>query len=80
MYKHWKKIADNSIKLRVFDALKNNVDYDKQIVLGIPASYLDDKVFNQDSSFLKDALFMSTLIQNHNHIGCHTLGHSERHY
>ena len=23
---------------------------------------------------------MSTLIQNPNHIGCHTLGHSERHY
>lgn len=69
MYKHWKKIADSNIKSRVFDSLKNNVDYDKQIVLGIPASYLDDKVFNQDSSFHKDAPFMSTLIQNPNHIG-----------
>ena len=45
--------------------------------MGIPASYLDDKVFNQDASFLKDAPFISTLIQNPNHIGCHTLGKSE---
>ena len=80
MYQYWKKISDDDIKTKVFNALDNNVNYDKQYILGIPASFLDDKIFNQDSSFLKDAPFMSTLIQNPNHIGCHTLGHSERYY
>jgi len=80
MYQHWKKLTDNNIKSKVFDALENNVNYDKEYILGIPASFLDDKIFNQDSSFLKEAPFMSTLIQNPNHIGCHTLGNSERYY
>lgn len=33
--------------------------------------------FSQDASFVKEAPFISSLIQNPNHIGCHTLGHSE---
>jgi glutamate/tyrosine decarboxylase-like PLP-dependent enzyme len=77
MYHFWKKKTHQEIKEIVFSALQNNVNYDSQNVLGIPASYLDDKIFNQDHSFLQDAPFMSTLIQNPNHIGCHTLGKSE---
>lgn len=77
MYHFWKKKTQAEIKEIVFNALKENVNYDKQNILGIPASYLDDKIFNQDHSFLQDAPFMSTLIQNPNHIGCHTLGKSE---
>lgn len=73
----WKKKSQEEIKAIVFKALDENVNYDKQHVLGIPASYLDDKVFNQDVSFIKDAPFISSLIQNPNHIGCHTLGTSE---
>ena len=46
----------------------------------MPASYLDQKVFNRDNSFLKDAPYLSTLLQNPNHIGCHTLGHSESYF
>ena len=53
------------------------MDYNAENILGIPASYLDDKVFNQDASFIQDAPFISSLIQNPNHIGCHTLGKSE---
>lgn len=78
MNKHWKKLSNSIIKSTIFDALEKNVNYDKEFVLGIPASYLDAKVFNQDSTFLKEAPFMSTLVQNPNHIGCHTLGHSEK--
>ena len=73
----WKKRSQDEIKLTVFEALKKNVNYDNEYALGIPASYLDNKVFNQDASFVKDAPFISTLIQNPNHIGCHTLGKSE---
>jgi hypothetical protein len=73
----WKKHSDEEIKARIFEALEKNVNYQKQRVLGLPASYLDDKVFHQDASFLKDAPYMSTMVQNPNHIGCHTLGTSE---
>ncbi len=77
MYQFWKKKTGQDIKDIVFNALEENVNYEKQNILGIPASYLDDKIFNQDNSFLQDAPFISTLIQNPNHIGCHTLGKSE---
>ncbi len=77
MNKFWKKKSQKEIKSIVFKALEQNINYTEQNALGIPASYLDDKVFNQDASFIKDAPFISTLIQNPNHIGCHTLGKSE---
>ncbi|MDA9564057.1 pyridoxal-dependent decarboxylase, partial [Flavobacteriales bacterium] len=77
MATYWKKKSQHEIKDVVFKALQNNLNYDTQNILGIPASYLDDKVFNQDASFLKDAPFISSLTQNPNHIGCHTLGKSE---
>jgi len=73
----WKKLSEKEINNRIFKALENNVNYQTQNVLGLPASYLDDKVFHQDASFLKDAPYMSTMVQNPNHIGCHTLGTSE---
>lgn len=38
---------------------------------------MDEKVFYGDATFLKDAPFLSTMIHNPNHIGCHTLGESE---
>ena len=73
----WKKKSHQEVKTRIFDALKNNVNYSEQNVLGVPASFLDEQVFNQDASFVHDAPFISTLINNPNHIGCHTLGKSE---
>ncbi len=73
----WTKKSPSEIKKTVFNALKNNTSYTDELVLGIPASYLDEKVFNQDATFLKDAPFISALVNNPNHIGCHTLGKSE---
>ena len=35
------------------------------------------KVFYGNAAFLKDAPFLSTMIHNPNHIGCHTIGESE---
>ncbi|HFB99673.1 MAG TPA: aspartate aminotransferase family protein [Phaeodactylibacter sp.] len=77
MNKIWKKKSQEEINNIVFDALKQNVNYEMESVLGIPASFLDEKIFNQDASFLRDAPFISTLVHNPNHIGCHTLGASE---
>ena len=73
----WKKKTQEEIKTTVFNALDENVNYGEQNILGVPASFLDDKVFNQDASFIKEAPFISTLIKNPNHIGCHTIGKSE---
>ena len=76
----WKKRSQAEIKKRVFNALDNNINYSEEYALGIPASYLDDKVFSQDESFLQDAPFISTMVRNPNHIGCHTNGTSESYF
>ncbi|MEY3236550.1 MAG: hypothetical protein RI883_651 [Bacteroidota bacterium] len=73
----WLKRSQQEINDTVFNALSQNVNYTDEIVLGVPASYLDEKVFSQDHSFLKDSPFLSALVQNPNHIGCHTIGESE---
>lgn len=75
--KLWRKLSREEIKNRIFKALDENVNYYEENILGIPASHLDDKVFYQSAPFLGDAPFMSTLIHNPNHIGCHTLGEAE---
>lgn len=77
MTNFWTKKTHDEIKAHVFKALSENTNFDKDEVLGVPASYLDDKVFNQDESFLAAAPYMSALSKNPNHIGCHTLGKSE---
>lgn len=76
-YTYWQKLTTQQIHQRVFGALHTNVNYRKQNILGIPASHLDEKVFSQDESFIANAPFISTMVQNPNHIGCHTLGTSE---
>ncbi|MBN4047062.1 aspartate aminotransferase family protein [bacterium AH-315-P13] len=78
--KIWIKKSQEEIKKYVFNALNKNINFNTQTVLGIPASHLDDKIFSQDESFLKDAPFMSSLVKNPNHIGCHTLGKSEGYF
>jgi glutamate/tyrosine decarboxylase-like PLP-dependent enzyme len=75
--KYWKKLGEKEIRRRVAEALAKNVDYREKTILGVPASHLDEKVFYGNAAFLKDAPFLSTMIHNPNHIGCHTLGESE---
>ncbi|GLR19252.1 pyridoxal phosphate-dependent decarboxylase family protein [Portibacter lacus] len=77
MSRKWKKKSQEEIKNIIYGALEQNINYNKQNILGVPASYLDEKVFNQDAYFLKEAPFMFALTQNPNHIGCHTTGTSE---
>jgi tyrosine decarboxylase/aspartate 1-decarboxylase len=74
---YWKRLEPHAIRQRVFNALDQNVNYNAEEVLGVPASHLDSKVFNIHEPFLKEAPFMNTLVHNPNHIGCHTIGDSE---
>ena len=80
MKRVWRKYSEEELREKVFEALRQNVNYKESNILGVPATFLDDKVFNQDAHFLKEAPFMSTLVQNPNHIGCHTLGTSESYF
>jgi len=73
----WIKKEQKEIQETVFSAIEKNKSYTKENVLGVPASYLDSKVFSQDDSILQNAPFLSALVANPNHIGCHTLGSSE---
>ncbi len=74
---YWEKLSKEVLNQRVFDALKQNTNFYHEDILGVPASHLDDRVFYQDAPFLKDAPYLTALIHNPNHIGCHTLGESE---
>lgn len=73
----WKKLSQNEISDRIKNALSQNINFINGNIMGVPASYLDSRVFSQDVGFIKDAPYISTLLHNPNHIGCHTLGKSE---
>lgn len=70
---YWPKKSREEIKERVFGALQQNENYDANTILGIPGTYLDTEEFHHDAPFLNDAPYLSTLVANPNHIGCHTL-------
>lgn len=75
----WPQLSREAIRAYVFDALNENINFELQgdAVLGVPASSLDPKVFYSNAPFLAEAPFLSALVANPNHIGCHTLGSSE---
>jgi glutamate/tyrosine decarboxylase-like PLP-dependent enzyme len=75
---YWKKLSQEERKERIQNALEENVNFSKDASLGYPASKLDGKVFYDDAPFLKDAPTLQTYVANPNHIGCHTLGTSEK--
>ncbi|PBQ33739.1 aspartate aminotransferase family protein [Sphingobacteriaceae bacterium] len=72
---NWPKLSTQEIKLKIFEALGKNLNYRSEYILGVPATFLDSEVFYEDAPFLKEAPFLSMLIANPNHIGCHTLDH-----
>lgn len=78
--KHWRKLTRNEIRTRVDEALEKNVDYHERTILGIPASHLDENVFNKDAAYLNNAPFLKAMVDNPNHIGCHTMGDSEPYF
>ncbi|MCR9172342.1 MAG: pyridoxal-dependent decarboxylase [bacterium] len=76
----WKKLNQSLIRERVFGALRKNRGFRGENVLGLPASFLDTKVFSPDHTLLDNAPFLSTMVENPNHIGCHTLSQSETYF
>lgn len=78
--KYWKKITFDEQRQRITNALSKNIDYQKIITLGVPGSKLDSQVFYDQATFLKEAPFLQSIVQNPNHIGCHTLGESEPYF
>lgn len=74
---YWDKYSHKQIKEHIFNALDKNLNYRNEPILGLPATYLDTLEFYNDAPFLKDAPFITSLIENPNHIGCHTLVQSE---
>ena len=79
-FTRWRKKSQKEIQEIVRKGLSNNINFDTNNVLGLPASYLDQEVFSSDSNLLQDAPFLSALVHNPNHIGCHTLGESEQYF
>lgn len=73
----WEKYSRQKIRDIVFASIDRNLNYRVSPPIGLPASYLDPKVFYSDAPFLSEAPFMSTMLANPNHIGCHTMGDSE---
>lgn len=77
---YWKKINFEEQRQHITNALSKNIDYQKIITLGVPGSKLDGQVFYDQATFLKEAPFLQSIVQNPNHIGCHTLGDSEPYF
>jgi tyrosine decarboxylase/aspartate 1-decarboxylase len=75
---YWKKLSQKERQERIQKALTENVNFTLDTSLGYPASKLDGKVYNGEASFLTDAPTLQTYVANPNHIGCHTLGTSEK--
>ncbi len=74
---NWNALERSELKSRVFDALAANKNYHSEVILGLPGTYLDTAEFYRDAPFLDDAPYLSTLVANPNHIGCHTLNRDE---
>jgi glutamate/tyrosine decarboxylase-like PLP-dependent enzyme len=77
---NWPKLPTRTIKQKVFEALGKNINYHTEKILGLPATYLDQEQFYFNAPFLKDAAFLSVLINNPNHIGCHTYSQGEDYF
>jgi tyrosine decarboxylase/aspartate 1-decarboxylase len=75
---YWKKLSQKERQESIQKALTENVNFTLDTSLGYPASKLDGKVYNGEASFLADAPTLQTYVANPNHIGCHTLGTSEK--
>lgn len=75
---YWNKLSEQQLSDRIDKALSENVNFSKDQSLGYPASKLDGNVFYDNAPFLKDAPILRSFVANPNHIGCHTLGTSEK--
>ncbi|HWJ03416.1 MAG TPA: aspartate aminotransferase family protein, partial [Verrucomicrobiae bacterium] len=77
MMKYWKKLSSKEINLRIAEALEGTINFEEYTCLGIPASKLDEQLFQPALSYQQQSPLLQVYMQNPNHIGCHTLGDSE---
>ncbi|MFT6202687.1 MAG: tyrosine decarboxylase/aspartate 1-decarboxylase [Spirosomataceae bacterium] len=75
--KHWKRRTSKEIQERIDTALGENSSFYDEPIIGMPCSHLDSKIFPHGNPILNNAPFLQTLINNPNHIGCHTVAASE---
>ena len=84
----WEKYSRDVISGRVAVAIDHNINYHTDAVLGFPGTHLDAEDYYADgssvitkipweSSLLDNEPYLRTIIENPNHIGCHTAEHSE---
>jgi len=85
---YWERLSREEIRRRVAIAIDGNVNYHTDAVLGFPGTHLDAEDYYADgcsvltripwaSPLLDDEPFLRTIIENPNHIGCHTAAESE---
>jgi len=72
----WEKISQVEINKRIKSAISHNINYREEILLGLPGTFLDEEQF-YPAPFLEDSPFLATLINNPNHIGCHTFSNGK---
>ncbi len=68
----WPVYPFDELKTIVLNALEQNSSFYDHNILGLPATYLDPKMFPADADFLENAPFIRSFIENPNHIGLHT--------
>lgn len=73
---HWEALDSKTIQARIEASLAANTSYRSDDVLGFPGSFLDREAF-PPLPFIETAPFLRCLLENPNHIGCHTLVQGE---
>jgi tyrosine decarboxylase / aspartate 1-decarboxylase len=69
---HWESQTFDELKDIVFNALVDNNSFHDHNIMGLPATYLDPKIFPKEASFLSNTPYIKCFIENPNHIGLHT--------
>lgn len=72
----WEKIAQVEVNERIKAAINHNINYREKVLLGLPGTFLDEEQF-YPAPFLEDSPFLATMINNPNHIGCHTFSNGK---
>lgn len=78
MIMYWPKPTIDKIKKRIIEPLNTNVNYRKNPIPGISATYIDAEVLYEDAPFPENIALSPRLIAAPNRVGCQTLNGSEK--
>jgi glutamate/tyrosine decarboxylase-like PLP-dependent enzyme len=79
-YTYWNPLTKSELNKNIERALKENIDYYDELIMGIPGSHLDENEFGKEANVLNGSTYLQVLINNPNHIGVHTLGKFEPYF